>query len=54
MKTCKKCGRITDRPGHRYDQLCQHCDYCRRYSHIGNPCSRCGFPTYPYNEEGHD
>ena len=43
---CKLCHRETDRAGWRFDQLCEHCDYCHRYSHVGNPCTRCGFPTY--------
>lgn len=43
---CKLCHRETDRAGWRFDQLCEHCDYCHRYSHVRNPCSRCGFPDY--------
>ena len=46
IRECRYCHRETDRAGWRFDQLCADCDYCHRYSHLGNPCGRCGFPDY--------
>lgn len=44
---CVRCGRETERVGHKFDGLCTSCDYCSRYGHVdSNDCSRCGWPAY--------